>query len=102
MKNKNWLFFVILAFVLFVAAIIVYITKNNNGNNDVPNDNKVNVSEQELALMQDIISNNDLYKYAGSYVHNVYYANKKVSVNEISNYEFIDFAIEYNRMKNKE
>lgn len=102
MKNKNWLFFVILAFVLFAVAIIVYITKNNNGNNDVPNDNEVNVSEQELALMQDIISNNDLYKYAGSYVRNIYYNNKKTSVNEIPNYEFIDFAIEYNRMKNKE
>lgn len=44
MKNKNWLFFVILAFVLFSAVIIIYITKNNNGNSDVPNGNKVNVS----------------------------------------------------------
>lgn len=102
MKNKKGLFFVILAFVLFAAVIIIYINKNNNVNSDVPNDNKVNVSEEELELMQDIISNNDLYKYAGSYVRNVYYANKEISVNEISNYEFIDFAIEYNRMKNKE
>ena len=102
MKNKKGLFFVILAFVLFATAIVIHITKNNNDNSDVPNDNKVNVSEQELAFMQDIISNNDLYKYAGSYVRNVYYANKKTSVNEISNYEFIDFAIEYNRMKSKE
>ena len=100
MKNKKGLFFVILAFVLFAAVIIIYINKNNNVNSDVPNDNKVNVSEEELELMQDIISNNDLYKYAGSYVRNVYYANKEISVNEISNYEFIDFAIEYNRMKN--
>ena len=60
MKNKKGLFFVILAFVLFSAVIIIYITKNNNGNSDVPNDNKVNVSEEELELMQDIISNNEI------------------------------------------
>ena len=63
MKNKKGLFFVILAFVLFAAVIIIYINKNNNVNSDVPNDNKVNVSEEELELMQDIISNMLIRKY---------------------------------------
>lgn len=95
MKKKIGIVLALIAIVTITIATYSYLNRKNNGNN-ITSQNKeeeISIEKEEIKDLLIYIQNDKFYKYDDDYLINIYYSNKKNSVDEIPNYNKIDFSI---------